>query len=117
LVIEIEPCLSFTADYSDWETGNERVIKRWLRSSKPGKHGKRPLGLFRGQIRMAPDFDAPMKLVEDIGETGLASENKNSPNKKTKVYKSGKNHQARGPEVRPRGPIRFAARWLSGKAF
>ncbi len=29
LVIDIEPSLSFRADYSDWKTGNERIIKRW----------------------------------------------------------------------------------------
>lgn len=28
LVIDIEPGLSFSADYSDWKTGNERIIKR-----------------------------------------------------------------------------------------
>jgi len=26
---------------------------------------KRPLGFLRGEIWMAPDFDAPMELVED----------------------------------------------------
>jgi hypothetical protein len=31
LVVEIEPCLSFAADYSDWKTGNERIIRRWPR--------------------------------------------------------------------------------------
>jgi hypothetical protein len=31
LVIDIEPCLAFAADYSDWKTGNERIIKRWPR--------------------------------------------------------------------------------------
>lgn len=31
LVIEIEPCLSFRADYSDWKTGDGRIIKRWPR--------------------------------------------------------------------------------------
>jgi hypothetical protein len=31
LLIDIAPCLSFTADYSDWKTGNERIIKRWPR--------------------------------------------------------------------------------------
>jgi hypothetical protein len=31
LVIDIEPCLSFRADYSDFKTGNERIIKRWPR--------------------------------------------------------------------------------------
>ena len=31
LVVDIEPFLSFTADYSDWKTGDQRVIKRWPR--------------------------------------------------------------------------------------
>lgn len=31
LVIEIEPCLSFRADYFDWKTGDGRIIKRWPR--------------------------------------------------------------------------------------
>lgn len=31
LVVEVEPCLAFTADYSDWTTGNQRVLKRWPR--------------------------------------------------------------------------------------
>src|SRR5579864_241030 len=32
LVVDIEPRLSFTASYSDWKTGNQRVIKRWPRT-------------------------------------------------------------------------------------
>lgn len=31
LVIDIEPCLSFAASYSDWKTGDQRVIKSWPR--------------------------------------------------------------------------------------
>jgi hypothetical protein len=31
LVLDVEPCLRFAADYSDWKTGEERVIKRWPR--------------------------------------------------------------------------------------
>ena len=31
LVVDIEPFLSFTASYSDWKTGNQRVTKRWPR--------------------------------------------------------------------------------------
>ena len=31
LVVDIEPSLSFAADYSDWNTGDERIIKRWPR--------------------------------------------------------------------------------------
>ena len=65
------------------------------RTSKPRKTSKRPLGLFRGQIWIAPDFDAPMKLVDDLGEIGLAAENKSTPNEKAKAQKSGKNRQAR----------------------
>jgi len=74
--VGVEPCLSFRADYSDWKTGNERIIKRWPRirstelsfmkhSSKPRKNSKRPLGFYRGEIWMAPDFDAPLMLVAD----------------------------------------------------
>jgi hypothetical protein len=37
-------------------------------SSKPRKTRKRPLGLFRGQIWMAPDFDAPMKFIQVNGD-------------------------------------------------
>ena len=36
------------------------------RSSKSRKNlRKRPLGLFRGKIWIAPDFNVPMKLVDD----------------------------------------------------
>ena len=31
LVVDVEPCLAFSADYSDWTTGNQRVLKRWPR--------------------------------------------------------------------------------------
>ena len=31
LVVDLEPCLRFTADYSDWKTGEQRVIKSWPR--------------------------------------------------------------------------------------
>ena len=31
LVVEVDPCLAFSADYSDWTTGNQRVLKRWPR--------------------------------------------------------------------------------------
>ena len=31
LVVDIEPCLSFAASYSDWKTGDQRVIKSWPR--------------------------------------------------------------------------------------
>jgi len=31
LVIDLEPCLRFAADYSAWKAGDQRVIKRWPR--------------------------------------------------------------------------------------
>jgi hypothetical protein len=69
LVIDIEPSLSFKANYSDWKSGNQRVIKRWPRidvtPTPPKNLSRRPLGLYRGQIWIAPDFDAPLMLVED----------------------------------------------------
>jgi len=38
-------------------------------SSKTAKEStKRPLGLYRGQIWMAPDFNAPMEFIEVNGE-------------------------------------------------
>lgn len=32
LVVDIEPCLSFTAELSGWKTGEQRVIRRWPRT-------------------------------------------------------------------------------------
>ena len=40
LVVDIEPCVSFAADYSSWKTGNQRVIRRWRRITYPA--GSRP---------------------------------------------------------------------------
>lgn len=68
LVIDIEPSLSFKASYSDWKTGNQRIIKRWPRIgtlTPPKNPSKRPLGLYRDKIWIAPDFDAPLMLVDD----------------------------------------------------
>jgi hypothetical protein len=31
LIIDVEPCLAFSADYSDWKTGNQKVLKHWPR--------------------------------------------------------------------------------------
>jgi hypothetical protein len=31
MVVDVEPCMAFSADYSDWTTGNQRVLKRWPR--------------------------------------------------------------------------------------
>jgi hypothetical protein len=77
-VFDIEPSLSFRATYSDWKTGNERVIKRWPRvrnaPTHPKKRSKRPLGLYRGEIWIAPDFDAPLMLVDDPEAMRLATD-------------------------------------------
>ena len=85
LVIDIEPSSSFTAAYSDWKTGNERVIKRWPRihgtPTSPKKPSKRPLGLYRGQIWIAPDFDAPLMLVEDPEAKKLVTDKGNRAKK------------------------------------
>jgi hypothetical protein len=49
-------------------------------SSKPRKNiGKRPLGMLRGEIWIAPDFDVPMKLVDDYEAMAPTSE---SPHRK-----------------------------------
>ena len=29
LTVMIDPCLTFSASYSDWKTGNQRLLKRW----------------------------------------------------------------------------------------
>jgi hypothetical protein len=57
-------------------------------SSKSRKNPhKRPLG-FRGEIWIAPDFDAPMKLVEDDeGRMALVPDDSSS-SPKTKTRKS-----------------------------
>ena len=34
LVVDVEPCVAFSADYSDWITGNQRVLQRWPRLRK-----------------------------------------------------------------------------------
>jgi hypothetical protein len=60
------------------------------RSSKPRKTGKRPLGLFRGEIWIAPDFDAPMELVESSKLAALEALKSGAPKKKAKVRRSGK---------------------------
>jgi len=53
------------------------VAKKMKKSSSKAarKPTKRPLGLYRGQIWMAPDFNAPLELVEASGEMGLMPEN------------------------------------------
>lgn len=85
LVVDIEPSLSFKANYSDWKTGNQRIIKRWPRihgtPTPPKKPSKRPLGLYRGQIWIAPDFDAPLMLVEDPEAKRLVTDKGNRAKK------------------------------------
>ncbi len=31
LLFDINPCFTVLADYSDWKTGDQRIIKRWPR--------------------------------------------------------------------------------------
>jgi hypothetical protein len=31
LVIDIDPCMAFSAEYFDWKSGEQRTIKRWPR--------------------------------------------------------------------------------------
>jgi|SoimicMinimDraft_5_1059733.scaffolds.fasta_scaffold96489_1 hypothetical protein len=54
-------------------------------SSKTAKEStKRPLGLYRGQIWMAPDFNAPMEFIEVNGEMLLVPERSSATKKKSK---------------------------------
>ena len=48
------------------------------------KSTKRPLGLYHGQIWMAPDFDAPMKFVEVNGDMLLVPDRARATKKKSK---------------------------------
>ncbi len=36
LVFDIVPGFTLQADYSDWKTGNQRIIKRWPRMRREG---------------------------------------------------------------------------------
>jgi hypothetical protein len=55
------------------------------RPSKSRKNpAKRPLGLYRDQIWMAPDFDAPMKFVEVNGDMLLVPDRARATKKKGK---------------------------------
>jgi len=54
-------------------------------SSKTAKEStKRPLGLYRGQIWMAPDFNAPMEFIEVNGEMLLVPERSSATKKRVK---------------------------------
>jgi hypothetical protein len=55
---------------------------------------KRPLGLYRDQIGMAPDFDAPMELIESAKLRLLEAEVSRSRKRKAK----------------PRGPAKMKSR-------
>jgi len=61
-------------------------------SSKSRKNPrKRPLGLFRGEIWIAPDFDAPMELVEDDeGRMALVPATPSDTKKKVTARKSSR---------------------------
>jgi hypothetical protein len=48
---------------------------------------KRSLGLYHGQIWMAPDFDAPMKFVEVKGDMLLVPDRSRAIKKKGKRQK------------------------------
>jgi hypothetical protein len=54
------------------------------------KPAKRPLGFYRGQIWMAPDFDAPMEFIETSEGMELVPETASSVKKKGKGRKSTK---------------------------
>lgn len=59
-------------------------------SQKPRKNtGKRPLGLYRDQIWIAPDFDAPLMLVEDREAKALTLK-KNVAKKRNKKTQSSR---------------------------
>ena len=54
-------------------------------SSKTAKEStKRPRDLYRGQIWMAPDFNAPMEFIEVNGEMLLVPERSSATKKKSK---------------------------------
>jgi len=66
------------------------------RASKPNKdRGKCPLGLFRGEIWMAPDFDAPMELIESAKLSLLEAEASRSRKKKAKPHGTAKKKSRR----------------------
>jgi hypothetical protein len=56
-------------------------------SKTPKKVSKRPLGFLRDEIWMAPDFDAPMELIESEKLRILEAEA--SHNRKTKAKPGG----------------------------
>lgn len=57
-------------------------------SSKPKESSKRPLGFLRGEIWMAPDFDAPLELVNSSKLAALEAEKSGAPKKTAKVRRS-----------------------------
>lgn len=67
------------------------ITRSMKHSSKTRKNPrKRPLGFLRGEIWMAPDFDAPMKLVEDDeGRMALVPDSSSS-SPKNKARKSSR---------------------------
>jgi hypothetical protein len=60
-------------------------------SSKAAEQStKRPLGLYRGQIWMASDFNAPMKFIELNGDMLLVPDRSRAIKKKGKKRKSAR---------------------------
>jgi hypothetical protein len=59
-------------------------------SKSPKNSAKRPLGLFRGEIWMAPDFDAPMEFIESAKLRLLEAEASRGRKKKAKPRGSAK---------------------------
>ncbi len=65
-------------------------------SSKAAEQStKRPLGLYRGQIWMAPDFNAPMKFVEVNGDMLLVPDRSRAIKKKGKRQKAARKSSQR----------------------
>ncbi len=68
----------FSQVLSRVESGEEVIIARAgkpvarLVRIKPEKPKKRPTGIYRGKIWMAPDWDAPM-TDEELAEWGIPS--------------------------------------------
>jgi hypothetical protein len=60
-------------------------------SSKSRKNPrKRPLGLYRGKIWIAPDFDAPLMLVEDPEAKALTPDKSVAKKRKKKKAQSSR---------------------------
>ena len=76
------------------ETGGRTVGTVSISKTKENA-SKRPLGFLRGQIWMAPDFDAPLELVESSKLAALEAEKSGARKKKAKVRRSAKKSRPR----------------------